>query len=226
MVPRTRCNGHPFEGFAPLTRLDARMRVIAVLLSALAGFVDAIGFIASGGFFVSFMSGNSTRLGIGIMTDRHAALLAIVLILSFVMGVTLASLVRGRREGAAWTVLLLVGLALALAAALHRVAPAPWVLPIVALAMGAENVAFAGQGQVVALTYMTGTLVRVGQSLATAITGGDRWSWAPFALMWVGLIAGGALGTWSALVLGLDALWFAAALVIAVALGIRRLKPA
>lgn len=200
--------------------------MVAVLLSALAGFVDAVGFIASGGFFVSFMSGNSTRLGIGIMTDRHAALLASGLILSFVLGVMLATLVRGRREGAAWNVLLLVGVALALAAALHRIAPTPWVLPIVALAMGAENVAFAGQGQVVALTYMTGTLVRVGQALAAAITGGDRWGWAPLALMWAGLIAGGAMGAWAALSLGLDALWLAAAVVVTAALTVRRLRPA
>lgn len=32
-------------------------------LSALASYVYAIGFIELGGFFVSFMSGNSTRLG-------------------------------------------------------------------------------------------------------------------------------------------------------------------
>ena len=202
------------------------MRVVAVALAALAGFVDAIGFIASGGFFVSFMSGNSTRLGIGILTSRDAAFLAIGLILSFVAGVTLASLVRGRREGAQWIVLLLAGLALAVAAALHRFLPTPVVLPIVALAMGAENVVFAGKGQVVALTYMTGTLVRVGQQLAEAIGGGDRWGWVPFALMWCGLIAGGALGTWAALTIGLDALWLAAATAIAVATALRRLQPA
>jgi uncharacterized membrane protein YoaK (UPF0700 family) len=209
-----------------LTRLDARMRVVAILLSALAGFVDAVGFIASGGFFMSFMSGNSTRLGIGIITDRHAALLAIGLILSFVAGVALASLVRGRREGAAWSVLLLAGLALALAATLHRIMPTPWVLPIVALAMGAENVAFAGQGQVVALTYMTGTLVKVGQAVAAAFSGGERWGWVPFALMWIGLITGGAAGAWAALAIGFDALWLAAAVVVAAALAVRRLQPA
>lgn len=202
------------------------MRVVAMVLSALAGFVDAVGFIASGGFFVSFMSGNSTRLGIGIMTDRDAALLAIGLILSFVAGVTFASLVRGRREGAAWTVLLLVGLALALAAGLHRIVPTPWVLPIVALAMGAENVAFAGQGQVVALTYMTGTLVRVGQAIAATIAGDAPWGWVPFALMWAGLIAGGAAGTWASLTIGFDALWFAAAIAVMAALAVRMLTPA
>ncbi|MCL2535023.1 MAG: DUF1275 family protein, partial [Nocardiaceae bacterium] len=38
--------------------------VVAVFLSGLAGFVDAMGFITLGGFFVSFMSGNSTKLSV------------------------------------------------------------------------------------------------------------------------------------------------------------------
>ena len=39
---------------------------LACALSALAGYVDGIGFIHLGGLFVSFMSGNSTRLGVMI----------------------------------------------------------------------------------------------------------------------------------------------------------------
>ncbi|MDB5521663.1 MAG: hypothetical protein JWQ82_1260, partial [Tardiphaga sp.] len=37
---------------------------LAFCLSGLAGYIDTIGFISLGGFFVSFMSGNTTRLGI------------------------------------------------------------------------------------------------------------------------------------------------------------------
>jgi len=49
-----------------ITNYDYRLRLLAACLSCLAGYVDAIGFIKTGGFFVSFMSGNSTRVGVGL----------------------------------------------------------------------------------------------------------------------------------------------------------------
>ncbi|MET0229353.1 MAG: DUF1275 family protein, partial [Rhodanobacteraceae bacterium] len=42
------------------------MRAVAAALSWNAGYVDAVGYLSLGGFFVSFMSGNSTQLGVGI----------------------------------------------------------------------------------------------------------------------------------------------------------------
>jgi uncharacterized membrane protein YoaK (UPF0700 family) len=39
---------------------------VGVLLIAVAGCVDAIGYVALGGFFASFMSGASVSLGSGI----------------------------------------------------------------------------------------------------------------------------------------------------------------
>jgi uncharacterized membrane protein YoaK (UPF0700 family) len=56
-----------------VNRYDRRIRTLAAGLSALAGYVDAIGFIKLGGFFVSFMSGNSTRLGVGLAHGSHHA---------------------------------------------------------------------------------------------------------------------------------------------------------
>ena len=48
-----------------MTRYDKRAQALVIRLSALAGYVDAIGCIQPRGFFVSFMSGNSTRLSVG-----------------------------------------------------------------------------------------------------------------------------------------------------------------
>src|SRR5689334_11424450 len=40
------------------------------------------------------------------------------------------------------------------------------------------------------LTYVTGALVKVGQLLAAAMTGGERWGWLPNLLLWAALVAG------------------------------------
>jgi uncharacterized membrane protein YoaK (UPF0700 family) len=66
---------------------------------------------------------------------------------------------------------------------------------------------------------MTGTLVRIGQRLAMAISGGDRWGWLPWLGLWAALVSGGVAGAVSYLHLGLGGLWIAAgtALLLAVA---------
>jgi uncharacterized membrane protein YoaK (UPF0700 family) len=181
---------------------------IAVGASALAGYVDAIGFLSLGGFFVSFMSGNSTRLAVGIAGLPPEALVAGRLIGCFVLGVVLGSLVGGaakrmRRPA----VLTLVAGLLAIAAILGAV-DLHLAMMVVAAAMGAENTTFERDGEVsIGLTYMTGTLVKLGQRLAAAITGGSTFAWAPYLLLWLGLVTGAIIGAgaWSAF--GLASLW-------------------
>ena len=52
---------------------DASRHMLAIALAAQAGFIDALGFLKLGGLFVSFMSGNSTRLGVGLATGASVA---------------------------------------------------------------------------------------------------------------------------------------------------------
>ena len=94
-----------------------RVRVLAGGLSALAGFVDATGFIGLGGFFVSFMSGNTTRLAVGLAQGTVAAATAAGLIAAFVLGVMGGTWTRRRAPAkpAAW-ILALVAALLAVAA--------------------------------------------------------------------------------------------------------------
>ena len=75
-----------------MNRYDRRTQALAGGLAGLAGFVDATGYIASGGFFLSFMSGNSTRLGIGLASAPAEAAMAASLILAFVTGVVAGTL--------------------------------------------------------------------------------------------------------------------------------------
>ncbi len=198
--------------------------LLAASLSALAGFVDAVGFMTLGGFFVSFMSGNLTRFGVGAALGRwDQAGVAAGLIGLFVVGVVAGALVARRvGEERRSLVLAVEAAVLLLAAGLCTVGWTAAGMAAVVLAMGVENAVFQRQGDVgVGLTYMTGTLVRMGQRIATALCGGPRWDWVPFLLLWSGLAAGGALGAVSFLRWGVLALWFAAGVVVALALAVR-----
>lgn len=201
---------------------DYRRRdvALAVGLSGVAGYVDAIGFLKLGGFFVSFMSGNSTRLGVGIATGQWAmARTGLTLIGLFVAGVVLGALTaRTAGEQRRSVVLALEAALLTAAAALISAGFDAAGVAAMVLAMGAENAVFQRNGDVgVGLTYMTGALVKAGQRIAAALSGGDRWAWGPYALLWAGLSLGGALGAAAYLRFGVLALWAAAGVVAALA---------
>lgn len=209
-----------------MTRYDRRIWWLAAGLSALAGFVDSIGFIELGGFFVSFMSGNSTRLAVGLANDAGGvAALAGALVLSFLLGViagTLAARRGGARRGA--VVMLLVAALLALAAALGTAGAIIAAALLMSAAMGAENAVFEREGEVaIGLTYMTGTLVKLGQRVTAALLGGNRTGWVPYLLLWTGLIAGAVGGALVHPQLGLGALWIAASAAAALAVAAAQL---
>jgi uncharacterized membrane protein YoaK (UPF0700 family) len=191
---------------------------LAVCLSALAGYVDALGFLALGGFFVSFMSGNSTRLGVGTAAMSDNAAIAAALIGLFVLGVVAGSLAgrtvpRYRRPA----ILALVAVLLAAAAALRPAGLAPAVAAM-ALAMGAENTVFERGGEVsVGVTYMTGTLVKLGQRITEALVGGAPLAWLPHLVLWIGLVSGGVTGALVYPRWGLGGLWAAAVVAAALA---------
>lgn len=209
-----------------MTRYDRRLRSLAACLSAVAGFVDAVAFIHLGGFFVSFMSGNTTRLGVGLAENGWAAAVAASLIVAFVVGVIAGSTIgHAAKEHRRPAVLLFVALALASAAALGALGFGAEATLLMALAMGAENAVFESDGEVhIGLTYMTGTLVKMGQRIATAFRGGDALAWTPYFSLWIGLAAGAFAGALAYPRIGLESLWIAAAATVALALAARRIE--
>jgi uncharacterized membrane protein YoaK (UPF0700 family) len=179
-----------------------------VCLAALAGYVDALGFLFMRGLYVSFMSGNSTRFAAEIgQAHWHAAAATAGLIGAFLFGVILAQLVAARHLALD---LAAVGVLLAAAAGLHWLGYTWPVIALMTIAMGVENCALDRDGDVaLSLTYVTGTLVRLGRSIASALLGRDRFGWLPYLLLWCGFSIGAAAGAVAFGSFGLDGVWFA-----------------
>jgi uncharacterized membrane protein YoaK (UPF0700 family) len=199
--------------------LDSRRNVaLACALSALAGYVDGIGYLHLGGLFISFMSGNSTRLGVSLAQRKWLdAAQALGLIALFVIGAALGSLiVLGRGANRQPWVLLAEALLLAAAALCYAFGLPSVAIAAIVLAMGLENAVFQIEGGGgLGLTYVTGTLVKVGQLAAAALTGGARWAWAPNLLLWAALVAGSLCGALVYHWINLAAVWFAAGAALA-----------
>jgi uncharacterized membrane protein YoaK (UPF0700 family) len=185
---------------------------LAVLLAALAGYVDALGFISIGGFFVSFMSGNSTRLGIALSSgDFSVIIIPLCLIFLFVVGVVAGSLMGHFSHGRRFvSIMSFVTLMLGVAALLHESAGHLQAMAATVIAMGAINTLFERNGEVsIAVTYMTGTLVRMGQWIANMLLGGSPYVWLRYFVIWAALVAGACLGAFIYTQMALDGIWIA-----------------
>ncbi|MBJ8340722.1 DUF1275 domain-containing protein [Antrihabitans sp. YC3-6] len=205
---------------------DRREMALAAMLSGVAGFVDAIGFLHFGGYFVSFMSGNTTQAGVSLAEgDFRDFGLAIGLIVAFFVGVVIGSQASRRVRERRWLVLAIVASILTTAAVFHHV---PFVAflapPLMAVAMGAQNSVFERDGQAtIGLTFVTGTLVKLGQSVSRLIDGERSVVGLRYFALWSGLAAGTVVGAVTYLWIGLSALWFAAALTAFGTAALRRM---
>ena len=211
-----------------MDRTSQPLVVIAIFLACLAGFVDAIAFTSLGGFFASFMSGNSTRLGVGLGGGGLGeAAIAGALVMSFVSGVILASVTaRAYAAHPRESVMVVVTALLIAAAAVGTLQPGPLVLILLAMAMGCENGVFNRDGQGgFGVTYLTGSLVRLGQKAANALMGDkDRWGWVPYLALWLGFVAGVVLGAASQWRWGWEALWAAPVAAAMLTVALRRTR--
>lgn len=194
-----------------MQELDRPRKTLAAALAALAGYVDAVGYLSADRYFVSFMSGNTTRLATDFVADRARAFIPALLILGFVLG-SAAGNFTAHKAGSARkpAVLLLVTLLLTAGAILAADTRRSAMMACLVLAMGALNNALQRGETPVALTYLTGALVRIGQSLGAFLAGkGQTPAWS-FAVMWVALSIGAAAGATAFLSFGPASLWIAA----------------
>ncbi len=171
-----------------------------LLLTLLAGYIDAIGFIRLGGFYASFMSGNTTQIGVFAaqrLLDQIAK--PLVLIAMFLLGSTLGS-TFWILAPARWKTPVVLGLeTLALFGALATGLWTPnagLTSACMALAMGSQNAALgAVNGFRAGTTFVTGALFSFGQKLAAALTrAGTRFGWVGDATVWLALLGGALTG--------------------------------
>lgn len=203
-----------------MDRFDRPRQALAIAVAFLAGFVDALGFLSGDRYFVSFMSGNTTRLAVDLATEPPRAWMPLLLIAGFVTGVAggkIAAVHAGRWRKP--VLLALVALLLAGGAALHRAGATGASLGAMVLAMGAVNNSFQRNGAAaVGLTYMTGALVRLGQGIGGALAGERQNGWGAYLLLWCGLFGGAVVGALLLTRMGEAALWLSALLAAVLAM--------
>ncbi|MDU0346262.1 YoaK family protein [Microbacterium sp. KSW2-29] len=195
-------------------------------LAAVAGFVDAVGYLDTGGLFVSFMSGNSTQGAVDVPTSLALAAVPLGLIAAFVSGVVVGGVVRPRSRRAQAGVIAGSALAVGLVALLATAGPSTlWRAGLLAAAMGALNTLFLAEDRArVAITYSTGTLVSLGLGLAALLTGRSRTAWRRPLLLWAALVAGAVLGAFAHRLGSPAALVAAAAAMLVAAVVVRRAR--
>jgi uncharacterized membrane protein YoaK (UPF0700 family) len=202
-------NGDPTNRVAHVL-IEARALVLAGLLAALAGMVDVIGYLHLKGFFVSYMSGNSTQLAAALGQGNLAAAGAITkLVVLFVLGAAAGQVLAGFTGEWRMSWVLAGVTALLAIAALLATAPEPMVF-----AMGAVNASMHRAGTIpVSLTFVTGVLVRFGQGLGDFLTRrSSELKWLAQAVPWLGLIAGATVGSAAFMRIGEAAIWVSVAL--------------
>jgi uncharacterized membrane protein YoaK (UPF0700 family) len=168
-----------------------------------------VGFLTLGGLFVSFMSGNTTQIGVAFGTDSPA-LLPVAIVAAFFLGALTGAFLApvSLRYGRTLVLAVVTALLAASLAVLHLGGPAAASMPVLAAAMGAQNSAMVEQdGRRLGITYVTGTLATAARDLALALHGqGPSWRWLVSLLLWLAFLGGAVAGAWAHRGLGTMAL--------------------
>jgi len=174
------------------------------VLAVLAGVLGATAFTHSAGYFVTFMTGNAQRAVLGYFRgDVVVSVTAALLLLCFVGGVVVASVCRrhfwvAHPHGP--TVLTTFSL---VAATVLDIIDEGWEenfldfppIMLVVFGIGALNTSFVKDGEVsVPLSYVTGTLVKMGQGIERHIAGGKASDWLGYLLLFTSFVLGAAIG--------------------------------
>ena len=209
-------------------KLGELIRPIAfsLLLTGLAGFVDAIGLLHLNHLYVSFMSGNSTHFGLALARLSMADVFWIAFFISsFVAGASLGTWVIDRSQTAPSLAALYAEASIFLIAILlERYLSFASCLLAITVAMGLQNALHRTiLGADIGRSFVTGALFNLGQSIAR-ISRSPReiYTAALNAASWLAFISGAVLGSHALAAFGLgDCLILGLALLTALAASLR-----
>lgn len=195
-----------------MTKNDRQIAILAIWLLVLSGYVDAVGFIYLGGFFLFSIGADTTLLGLGLAKGSAQAGFAAALIGIFVLGVMAGSLVLHRaRHHPRAAVLMLVCILLLIAAGLSQFGITRGPVGFMALAMGAANSVFEQDDEKYGgLMSFTAPLARLGEEFARIDEGSGR-GWLYYLFMWLGFVLGALAGAGVYKMVAMGAVWIAVA---------------
>jgi uncharacterized membrane protein YoaK (UPF0700 family) len=191
---------------------SARHLILGMLLTGAAGFIDVVGFIELGGYFVSFMSGNTTQGGAALVDGALPVFsLTMGLVALFFAGSTLGAWLAfsNQRWGpVAVSAAVLLGVGITMIMVLSGL-PASQAMLVLAASAGAQNAILPMRGAVrLGATFVTGTLYTAGQDLALALQGkAPPLRWLQHLAIWLGLLSGAILGALAYHGVGIEALY-------------------
>ncbi|WP_081968068.1 YoaK family protein [Mycobacterium kyorinense] len=174
------------------------------ILAWLAGLVGAVAFTHSAGYFVTTATGNTQRAVAGLfIDDPWLSISATLLVSCFLCGVIFGSMCRrriwrGHPHGP--TVITTVCLSIATISDVGlqgwSTAPVAFIpILVVAFGIGALNTTFVKDGEVsIPLSYVTGTVVKLGQGIERHLSGGSVADWLGHFLLFASFVAGGLTG--------------------------------
>lgn len=183
------------------SRSTATKLWLGLVFALVAGWLDAVGFIEVGQFYLSFMSGNTTQLGVAAAAfDGPSILRGASVIASFFLGAFFGTLLADASGRLRLPVVLMMECALLGAAiGLTLMRPGFFALLPISVAMGMQNTLRQLVGRAdVGKSFVTGSLFGAGQSLARALTGkAPAAEWLAFLAAWLAFVAGAAGGAYA-----------------------------
>ncbi|ABI61978.1 YoaK family protein [Granulibacter bethesdensis] len=192
--------------------------ILVFSLSMLAGMTDAIGFL-SVDEFMSFMSGNTTRMGVALSLENIERFERLALVIAmFVVGNALGMMLSYSTRRLRIPVLMLfISTLLCIAAGWPGDEMGTPSLVCAVIAMGAlNNVVDNVEGVALALTYVSGALSKFGRGLGRFMMGDRNLDWLAQIVPWGGLVVGATIGAALQEHYGRHGLWacFAVSLIL------------